>query len=85
MPFEKRWRRIARGIAPHGVAARHGSRSVRPVVFYDPYEQDRRHVELIERAYPRTQAAPLPHAGRFAGGTILKFIIRSSARPGGGC
>jgi hypothetical protein len=79
VPFDRRWRAIARRIDFSREERRPGSAKVEPLVFYDPCDLDARHFKLIARAFPRTTGIRLWHAGHPAGAYLSEAGILTSA------
>ena len=79
VPFERRWRALARRIDFSRETRCPGSAVVEPLVFYDPCDLDARHFELIARAFPRTTGIRLWHAGHPAGAYLSEARILTLA------
>lgn len=79
VPFDKRWRAIARRIDFRHECIYAGSQRIEPLVFYDPRDADARHFELISRAYPRTRGVRLWHAGHPAGAFLSDTGVLTTA------
>jgi tetratricopeptide (TPR) repeat protein len=79
VPFDRRWRAVARRIDFSRESPRPGSTMVEPLVFYDPRDLDARHFELIARAFPRTTGVRLWHAGHPAGAYLSEAGVLTSA------
>ena len=79
VPFDKRWRAIARRIDFCQERAYPGSERIEPLVFYDPKDADARHFELILQAYPRTTGVRLWHAGHPAGAYLSDTGVLTTA------
>jgi hypothetical protein len=81
VPFDKRWRAIARRIDFRHECRYAGSQRIEPLVFYDPRDADARHFELISQAYPRTTGVRLWHAGHPAGAYLSDTGVLTTAIP----
>jgi hypothetical protein len=78
-PFEHRWRTLGRRVSHADFPPTHGSSIVTPYVFFDPFDFDRKHMQLIAESYPRAHPVPLPHAGHPAGAFLQETRLLSTA------
>jgi len=77
-PFDRRWRGVTRGVDFSAEDPRPGSLAVEPMVFYDPFDLDALHFDMIARAFPHTRGVRLRHAGHPAGAYLAETGLLSS-------